>query len=67
MVKKMDENVRCRGNILMNIGKKKDGIIQKIYEERIRGMGEWIKINGEEIYYKKKWYNKNENLNDGVW
>jgi alpha-L-fucosidase len=41
------------GNLLMNIGPTKDGIIAPIYEDRLRGMGARLKINGEAIYSTK--------------
>jgi len=55
------------GNLLMNIGPTKDGIIAPIYEDRLRGMGAWLKINGEAIYSTKPWIHQNDTLTAGVW
>ena len=38
LVKELVITVSC-GNLLMNVGPTKDGIITPIYEERLRGMG----------------------------
>ena len=39
LIKELVITVSCNGNLLMNIGPTKDGIITPIYEERLRGMG----------------------------
>lgn len=39
LVKELVITVSCNGNLLMNVGPTKDGIISPIYEERLRGMG----------------------------
>jgi alpha-L-fucosidase len=67
LVQTLAETVSCRGNLLMNIGPTKDGIIAPIYEDRLRGMGAWLKINGEAIYSTKPWSHQNDTLTAGVW
>jgi len=39
LVKELIVTVSCGGNLLMNVGPTKDGIISPIFEERLRGMG----------------------------
>jgi len=39
LVKELIITVSCGGNLLMNVGPTKDGIITPIFEERLRGMG----------------------------
>lgn len=39
LVKELAITVSCGGNLLMNIGPTKDGIIAPIFEERLRQMG----------------------------
>jgi len=39
LVKELVVTVSCGGNLLMNVGPTKDGIISPIFEERLRGMG----------------------------
>jgi alpha-L-fucosidase len=38
------------GNFLLNVGPAPDGTIQPEFEQRLRGMGEWLRVNGEAIY-----------------
>jgi alpha-L-fucosidase len=37
-------------NFLLNVGPMPNGRIQPEFVERLRGMGEWMKVNGESIY-----------------
>ncbi len=38
------------GNLLLNIGPAADGTIPVVMQERLLGMGQWLKVNGEAIY-----------------
>lgn len=38
------------GNVLMNVGPTKEGIIPEDSAERLRQIGSWLKVNGESIY-----------------
>jgi alpha-L-fucosidase len=38
------------GNFLLNIGPQPDGMVQTEFQERLRGIGEWMALNGESIY-----------------
>jgi alpha-L-fucosidase len=38
------------GNFLLNVGPTPEGEIQPEFEERLRGIGAWLKSNGEAIY-----------------
>ncbi|XP_012144030.1 alpha-L-fucosidase isoform X1 [Megachile rotundata] len=67
LVKELVITVSCGGNLLMNVGPTKDGIISPIFEERLRGMGDWLEINGEAIYNTKPWKTQNDTLNNNVW
>lgn len=57
----------CGGNLLMNIGPTKDGLIMPIFEERLRQMGQWLTINGEAIYESVPWKYQNDSLTSFVW
>ncbi|KAK7499558.1 hypothetical protein BaRGS_00009210 [Batillaria attramentaria] len=59
--------VSCGGNMLMNVGPTKYGIITPIYEERLRGMGDWLKVNGEGIFSSRPWTYQNDTENSDVW
>lgn len=43
LVDELVTTVSCGGNLLMNVGPTKDGIISPIFEERLRGMGKLTK------------------------
>ena len=57
----------CGGNILINVGPTKEGIIVPIFEERLKQLGQWLKINGESIYSTKPWKYQNDTTNSNVW
>jgi alpha-L-fucosidase len=38
------------GNFLLNVGPMPDGTIQPEFQERLREIGTWLKVNGEAIY-----------------
>jgi alpha-L-fucosidase len=49
------------GNYLLNIGPKADGTFPEASVERLRGIGDWIAVNGEALYgtkaalFRPKW------------
>ncbi|CAG2060388.1 unnamed protein product [Timema podura] len=67
LVQEVVETVSCGGNILINVGPTKDGIIAPIFEERLRDLGSWLKVNGEAIYSSKPWTFQNDTITSGVW
>lgn len=67
LIKELASTVSCGGNLLMNVGPTKDGIISPIYEERLRDMGKWLKINGEAIYKTIPWHTQNDTITGDVW
>ena len=38
------------GNFLLNVGPTPEGTIQPEFQERLRGLGEWMRLNGDSIY-----------------
>ncbi len=51
------DTVSRGGNLLLDIGPKADGTIPVIMEQRLKEIGDWMKINGEAIYATKPWKN----------
>lgn len=60
--------VSCGGNLLMNVGPTKDGIIPPIFQDRLKGVGDWLAVNGPAIYKSKPWkICQNDTYLPGIW
>lgn len=59
--------VAMGGNYLLNVGPMSDGMIAPVFEERLRGIGAWLGINGEAIYASKPWRVQKDNSTNSVW
>lgn len=55
------------GNVLINVGPTSYGKIMPVFEERLRQMGSWLKVNGEAIYSSLPWKYQNDTINSNVW
>jgi len=53
--------------MLLNVGPTSDGKIVPIFEERLRQMGDWLKVNGEAVYASKPWTAQKDSLTADVW
>jgi alpha-L-fucosidase len=53
--------------VLINIGPTSYGKIMPVFEERLRQMGSWLKVNGEAIYSSVPWKYQNDTINSKVW
>jgi alpha-L-fucosidase len=41
------------GNFLLNVGPTAEGLIPEYFAERLRGVGQWLRVNGDSIYGSK--------------
>ena len=54
--------------MLLNVGPTHDGRIMPVFEERLRQMGSWLKVNGEAIYSTVPWpAAQKDTLTKNVW
>ncbi|XP_044747812.1 alpha-L-fucosidase [Coccinella septempunctata] len=67
LLKILAETISCGGNLLINVGPTKDGIIVPIFEERLKDLGNWLKTNGEAIYGSRPWLHQNDSFTSDVW
>ncbi|XP_061521321.1 tissue alpha-L-fucosidase-like [Phycodurus eques] len=67
IIEDLVQTVALGGNYLLNVGPTPDGMIPPVFEERLRGVGAWLEVNGEAIYASKPWRVQMENTSVPVW
>lgn len=60
LIRELVTTVAVNGNLLVNVGPTKYGTIEAIFAERLRDMGDWLRINGRAIYASRPWDHQNE-------
>lgn len=61
------KTVSCHGNILLNVGPTKNGIIEPIFVQLLRDLGKWLGNNGDAIYSSHPWKYQNDTKTPGIW
>jgi len=67
LLRTLAETVSCGGNLLVNVGPTADGRIVLVFEERLRQLGEWLRVHGEAVYGSRPWQAQNDSATPGVW
>ena len=44
------------GNLLLNIGPRGDGLIPFVFQERLRAIGDWLRVHGSAIFGTTYWH-----------
>ncbi|MBC7230637.1 MAG: alpha-L-fucosidase [Actinobacteria bacterium] len=55
LVESLVDVVSKNGNLLLGIGPRSDGTIPETQLEVLRGMGDWLRVNGDAIYGTRPW------------
>ncbi|MCP9265756.1 Plasma alpha-L-fucosidase [Dirofilaria immitis] len=62
LISQLVRTIACNGNMLLNIGPDKSGMIAPIFEDRLRELGRWVKRNREAIFNTYPWMYQNDSL-----
>ena len=50
LIRSLIEVASRGGNFLLNVGPQPDGQVQPEFQQRLRAIGEWLRLNGDSIY-----------------
>lgn len=58
--------VSKNGNLLLDVGPQADGTIPALQVERLRGLGRWLRVNGEAIFGSRPWIKAEGKTKEGI-
>jgi len=58
--------VSKNGNLLLNVGPMADGTIPDLQLKRLRGLGDWLKVNGDAIFGTRPWTRAEGTTREGI-
>lgn len=64
LIDELVKTVSRNGNMLVNVGPAADGTISPIFVDRLLGLGNWLKVNGQAIYSSSPWKVCDQDLYD---
>ncbi|KAK1156794.1 tissue alpha-L-fucosidase-like [Acipenser oxyrinchus oxyrinchus] len=67
IIRDLVQTVSLGGNYLLNVGPTAEGTIPVVFEERLRGVGAWLRVNGDAIYSSRPWHVQSENSTVPIW
>ncbi|EFO23610.2 alpha-L-fucosidase [Loa loa] len=62
LISQLVRTIACNGNLLLNVGPDKSGMIAPIFEDRLRELGKWVRRNREAIFDTYPWMYQNDSL-----
>ena len=66
IVHALADRVSKNGNLLLGIGPKADGSIPEVQADRLRGLGDWMRSNGEAVYQTRPWKTHGATTETGI-
>ena len=66
IVHTLADRVSKNGNLLLGVGPKANGSIPEVQVERLRGLGDWMRTNGEAIYQTRPWKRHGATTETGI-